>query len=227
MVLLRSPLVSGEALEPFRRVIGGSAPGHGVRRAPYLLVRGMAEVGPAEGAMDAPQAQFIQLGLAQPGRRVSAQEVPDEIGLVLLAPLGQALHAGRRLLAGPARARGGPVDHHERAVTPDQLLAVPAAETARRRVQPLQDAFGPLAGLGRPAAVLEQRPVLGPPAFRRIAAPAQGAGNLAGVETFEPADELAEPGGEPMAGGRVAGHQLGTGDVLHFPGDVKSRPGTG
>src|SRR5258708_6402654 len=213
--------------EPLRRVIGNLAPAHGVRRAPYLFEGRTAEHGPAEGPVDAPQPQFIQLSLVQPGRRVPAQEVPDEIPLVLFAPLGEPLHAGRRLLAGPARAGRVPVDHHERAITPDQHLAVPVSEAGRWRVQPRQDALGPLASRRRPAVVLEQRPVLGPPPLAWIAVPAHAAGNLASVETFEPADELAELGGEPMAGGRVAGGQLGAGDVLHLPGYVESCPGVG
>src|SRR5260221_258360 len=142
------------------------------------------------------------------------------------------LPGGRRALgapaaAAPARAGGVPVDHHERAITPDQHLAVPVSEAGRWRVQPRQDALGPLASRRRPAAVLEQRPVLGPPPLAWIAVPAHAAGNLASVETFEPADELAELGGEPMAGGRGAGGQLGAGDVLHLPGYVESCPGVG
>src|SRR6516164_8093836 len=163
--------------EPLHRIIGNLAQAHGVHRAPYLLLGWMVEHGPAEGPMEPPQAQLIQLGLVQASRRVPAQEATDEIPLVLLAPLGEPLHAGCRLLAGPTRARGGPVDHHERAVTLDQHLAVPAPEAGRRRIQPRQDALGPLAGRGRPATVLDQRPALGPPPCRWIAIPAQAAGN--------------------------------------------------
>src|SRR5215472_17676756 len=184
---------SSRPLEPLPRVIGHLAPAHRVHRAPYLLLGRMVKHGPAEGPMEPPQAQLFQLGPVQASRRVAAQEVPDEIPLVLLAPLGEPFHAGRRLLAGPARARGGPVDHDERAVTLDQHLAVPASEAGRRRVQPRQDALGPPAGRQRPAAVGEQCPVLRPPPFGWIAIPANTTGNRRGVETLQAADDLAEP----------------------------------